>query len=303
MDTYRFIHEDHRGIALPIFIHNFNFYLVTLDIYEDGVADCWELVAIDELDTKIAEGWIDTEPPEGAEISISNLGNAHAIDAQWIFPRQNLVPTAQAIFNQLNPDRENLLDLNQRRKQIALEAQIPEDRIWQTRSRSDISIYRESMISGAEVPLFQVLDQELRLIHCFVYQDHQAQIGYQGDLFPVEQIQTMLERGELVTAIPDGAWVTLPGLGRFRAVDAYWYIDSHERWREILNLMDVLNGQADAVEVCYQAFLIYQSAPTEIHREQLRAAYEAVPEHQRLYTQRDQDAKDHDIRRILHTKR
>jgi hypothetical protein len=58
-------------------------------------------------------------------------------------------------------------------------------------------------------------------------------------------------------------------------------------------------GEPDVIEVCYQAFLTYQNDPTDANREILRAAYEAVPEHHRMYTQRDQDAKDGTIRRVL----
>jgi hypothetical protein len=293
--------EHVRGVAMPVFIHNGNYHLSELAVYEDGVADCWELVAIDDLHKKI--GWISSQPPEGASLSIHSLGVVTAVNAEWLFPTTTIIQTAQDIFHKLNPQQNNLLDLVARRTKIASEENLPEERIWQTRLGTLTNIYRLSVdgqdIYGDEVPLFQVQGDEFQLKSCFVYQDRQTQLGYSAESLPVESIREMLDRGVLVTSIPDGAYLTVPGLGRFKAMDTMWFTEPQERWREILNLIAVLNGEPDAIEVCYQAFLKYQSEPTEANRALLRTAYEAVPEHQRIYTQRSMDNKDHNIRSIL----
>ena len=38
-----------KGLALPIFIHNGSYFLTTLDIYADGLAECWGVVPITSL--------------------------------------------------------------------------------------------------------------------------------------------------------------------------------------------------------------------------------------------------------------
>jgi len=53
-------------------------------------------------------------------------------------------------------------------------------------------------------------------------------------------------------------------------------------------------------EKCREIYYEYLVYPCEDARERLRAAYEAVPEHERMYLG-DMDSKDWDYRRILFT--
>lgn len=62
-----------RGIALPAFIHNFSYHQVTINVYEDGLIDCWELVNLKEFKRKVKEGWIVTQVPQGADISCHHV--------------------------------------------------------------------------------------------------------------------------------------------------------------------------------------------------------------------------------------
>jgi len=304
--TYPILYEHPhpiRGVALPIFIHNFSYHLATLDIYEDGCADCWDLLMLSELQARLDSGWICTEPPDGARLSLHDLGHAIAEDSRWFLPTAQVLDRVQAIFEGLNPGRSNLLDLAARRRQIAEEDGGSAEEVWIARMRSEGSIYRLSadgqMRRGSMVPVLVREDAETLLVPCRVYADGLAQIG--GDeLHPVSLIRDMLADGRLFTSAPDGTYITLPGLGRFRALETSWYIDPGERWREIENVLAMLSGEPDRIEVCHQAYLAYRAEPTTANRERLRSAYEAVPEHQRLYTQRSMDNKDHDIKHILY---
>ncbi|MBN1426775.1 MAG: hypothetical protein JXB07_00225 [Anaerolineae bacterium] len=295
-------HEHIYGVALPIFIHNFSYHLCSLDVYADGVADCWELVPLDKLHEKVADGWISAQPPEGAEISVHDLGNTHALHGQWMTQPGDIVQRSRDILDQLNPEKKNLLDLDKRRRDIAVRENLDENQIWQARLHT--GIYRRTVngeeIPGSEVPIFVPQDSEFLLTHCFVYRDWCAQIGYQGKLLPAEILKEMLEKKLLLTSIPEGASVAIPGLGCFQSFEAMWYIDPRERWREILDLIETLNGKTNRVELCYQAYLAYQADPTDTNREHLRTAYEEVPEHQRLYAERNMDSKDHTIKHILY---
>lgn len=70
-----------RGLAAPIFIHNLEYHLDTLEVYEDGVIDCWGKVDFDEFKEKVRSGWIVLKPPEGALICAYPLGSFHATSA------------------------------------------------------------------------------------------------------------------------------------------------------------------------------------------------------------------------------
>jgi hypothetical protein len=307
--TYALLYKDSRradpihGIALPIFIHNGTYFLETLDIYEDGVVECWEIVRIDDLEDKVMQDWVASEPPIGARVSFHELGSLRLTEAIWNFPRGEIVTRAQALFHHLNPERKALLDLVARYQEVAAEEQIDVKQLSLWRPHSDANSYRigadGAAILGNESLVFSQKDGTFVLTKCFAYQDQRAQIGVEGDLIPLDSLQQQLESGILTTSLPEDVWITIPGLGRLRGEDASWYIDPLERWREIVDQAGVLNGQTDAVEICYRAFLAHQENPTAANLEILRAAYLRVPEHQRRFTQRSMDDKDHNIRRLL----
>jgi hypothetical protein len=292
-----------KGLALPIFIHNGTYFLDTLDIYADGVADAWELIPIPSLQAKIDSGWITTAPPIGGSISIHDLGGGTLSAVEWDMPSTKLASTAQALFRQLNPDQRDLFDFDERRRQLAAEWEIPESQVGLSRMRQNKGAYRRGEngeeIAGATFPLFWSTPSGIYLTECFMYADGLLSVTSGTMLYTVDEFRPIFEADYVLTSVDDGVWVTVPGLGRFQVTDTYWYVEKEELGKNILNGLNVLRGGPDVIKVCYQAFVAYQNDPTDANREILRAAYEAVPAHHRMYTQRDQDAKDHTIRRIL----
>jgi hypothetical protein len=75
-NTYR-IENDKliKGKSLPVFIHNLNYHLTEIHVYEDGKIDCWELVDFDGFIKKIQSGWIRTNLPKGEKVFAFPLGN------------------------------------------------------------------------------------------------------------------------------------------------------------------------------------------------------------------------------------
>ncbi|MFT5618387.1 MAG: hypothetical protein ACI85I_001620 [Arenicella sp.] len=64
-----------KGISLPVFIHNMNYHLTNINVYEDGMIDCWELVDLNGFKEKIKSGWVKTQLPKGENVSAFPLGN------------------------------------------------------------------------------------------------------------------------------------------------------------------------------------------------------------------------------------
>lgn len=64
-----------KGVSLPVFIHNVNYHLTDIHIYEDGLIDCWELVDLDGFKERIRTGWIKTRLPDGKDISVMPMGH------------------------------------------------------------------------------------------------------------------------------------------------------------------------------------------------------------------------------------
>src|SRR5687768_11831498 len=97
--TYR-VQDGKRidGIFFMAFIHNWNYHLTHISVYEDGMIDCWGLVDFEGFKEKVRSGWVVTQPPEGAEISVSFLASFNAVNASyWIDPEELIKEVADEL--------------------------------------------------------------------------------------------------------------------------------------------------------------------------------------------------------------
>jgi len=62
-----------RGVGLPAFIHNGDYFQTIIQVFEDGMIECWGLVSFEEFKRKVTQGWIVTQVPKGARISCHHL--------------------------------------------------------------------------------------------------------------------------------------------------------------------------------------------------------------------------------------
>ena len=104
--------------------------------------------------------------------------------------------------------------------------------------------------------------------------------------------------GWVVTQPPANAKVSVSFLGDFTAAKATYYIESEDFIREVADEIEALNGRPTTSDLCRAALVTYEASPSEGAKEALRAAYDAVPAHNRIFLG-DMDTKDNDIRRIL----
>src|SRR5690606_18885718 len=191
-----------KGRALPIFIHNSTYFLDTLDFYVDGVAECWGLVRIDDLQAKVDSGWITTQPPIGGQISIHDLGGGTLSAVEWFHHDADLVPIVQnllQLFRKLlqwpNPDPPTppLFDFDARRKQLAAEWNIPESQVGLSRMRQNKGVYRRGEngedIAGATFPLFWSTPTGIYLTDCFVYADGLLSVTNGTRLYTVDEFR------------------------------------------------------------------------------------------------------------------
>jgi hypothetical protein len=118
-------------------------------------------------------------------------------------------------------------------------------------------------------------------------------------LTSVIEVATRLNGGDLCTSAPDGARITIDGLGWFESQNSGWYVKPEERVREAHDVLEQLNGEQGSMRKCMNCFREYQTDPSSENRDRLHLAYEAVAEHLRHYCG-DMDSKDWPIRRILY---
>jgi len=285
------------GKAIPAFIHNGSHFLSEVKVYADGAVDCWGFVDLDLFRRKLAQGWVVTQAPAGATLSMHNLGQAEVMEARWERSPEDVLQQVEEAVQELNPQMADLIDMR------GSDVEVRDGARYAKLGLSDEKPYRLTIageeVIGAELPLFVPERDSLRLARWFIYADGQSQLGYATELMPLETICRMLESGQLTLSVPAGAWVTIDGLGRFRAGEGFWYVDPQERIREAHDEREMLCGGQGAIRRCVEAHHAYEDEPSETRRETLRQAYEAVPEHRRLYCG-DMDSKDWPIRQILY---
>jgi hypothetical protein len=81
--TYR-IEGDQRieGTTLEAFIHNGEYFHTEIKIYADSKVDCWGLVDFARFREKVRSGWVVTQLPEGARVTISGLVSINAANVR-----------------------------------------------------------------------------------------------------------------------------------------------------------------------------------------------------------------------------
>jgi len=97
--TYR-LDGDKRvdGVFAMAFIHNGQYFLTHISIYADGMIDCWGLVDFSTFKEKVRSGWVVTQIPEGANVSVSFLAMFKAKEAScFIEPEDFILEVADEI--------------------------------------------------------------------------------------------------------------------------------------------------------------------------------------------------------------
>jgi len=285
------------GFAIPAFIHNFDYHFTTVDVYADGVIDCWGFVDQQLFQGKIASGWVATEPEKGQQVSIHNLGSATVSSADWLLKSQDIVSLVEDALKELNPELKHMIDMEGDDTEVR-------DGVRHAKlGLADEKPYRlnadHEEILGKELPIIVRTGEEYELSHWFIYTDSKTQIGYGSNLLSMEEVSSRFQEGTCMLSVPDEAWLHIPPLGRFKTQDGYWVVDFRERIREAMDELEMLTGGSGTILRCREALSTYKQDSTKKNEEHLRAAYEAVPEHLQMYCG-DMDSKDWPIRRILY---
>ncbi|GAA2357563.1 hypothetical protein Cme02nite_51240 [Catellatospora methionotrophica] len=93
---YRVADGEHiPGKSRLVFVKNGGTHFLTnLTVYADGVIDCWGLMSFDELRTKLATGWITTQPLDNGQASAHDL-------ARWRFAEPRSHVSADMLIGEL----------------------------------------------------------------------------------------------------------------------------------------------------------------------------------------------------------
>lgn len=291
------------GLVTPVFIHNGpGFYFVDLPVFADGLVDCWELVDLALFRDRLRSGWVTPRAADGAQVSVHGLASWTITGGRWNLDADGLLDRVLTLVRELNPRMENLHDCHGRTVEKIGKARVS---ILGTSQMRPVRIVDPARVFPKRVPGEQISvlvhDGDYHLASLRVFADGVVELGRlaRPEMLDVAALSSMVESGRLVGSVPEGARVHVHGLGSFVVQAELFSTHPREQLGEVSDLIDKLHARPDSIARCRTAYAAYMADPTVAHREALRVAYEAVPEHNRMYIG-DMDTKDVGVRMIVY---
>lgn len=295
------VYYKHRveGVTIPAVIHNSNYFYTNLGVYEDGIISCWHKCDLRQFREELARGWVTPCVPTGKSLSIHGLGDFPVLDACWKYDNEGFYQYIEKTVKTLNPEMKNIYHTTQRELDKWEQA-----KVRMTASPVPYKVkpgFGYFLSDGQTSNIFYRRKDQLYLTTITVYADKTLAVDAEREAsFELEKINEMFEQGKFTTSIQGEEWVIIEGLGRVLLGETHLHykLPKEEKQKEIQELVSRVSGEKDAHDRCIWAHYAYLTDPSEWNREALRKAYEAVPEHERMYLG-DMDTKDRDIVRIL----
>lgn len=116
--------------------------------------------------------------------------------------------------------------------------------------------------------------------------------------FSLEEIKEMFEKNILTTEVKDKFFIK--DFAEIEIEKINYFVEKSQNFKEIEDMMKKVCEEETTLELCREAYFEYLADPCDYTKEKLRKAYEAVPEHERIYLG-DMDSKDWDYQRILYS--
>lgn len=285
-----------EGKYFPGIINNVNYFFTTVALYEDGVIDCWKKVEFQDIKNVIEKGWLCCEAPNGKNISIFQVGNYTIKSAKWKYNKETYYKTIIDNLKELNPKIENI---NKITREIPEEDYKKEILFLSKPFRLEHKINFHQWFNGDNTFIFYNLGGQLYLTTLTAYEDKTFEIGLlEEKYFSLEEIKEMFEKNILTTEVKDRFFIK--DFAEIEIEKINYFVEKSQKFKEIEDMMKKVCEEETTLELCREAYFEYLADPCDYTKEKLRKAYEAVPEHERMYLG-DMDSKDWDYRRILYS--
>lgn len=290
-----------EGVTIPGFINNGIHFFVDLEVYEDGRVECWNFEDFEHFKNDVKRDWVSVSVPDGNGISIHSLGNWAISDGSWIHDKNSFINYVWSIVKHLNPTLTNLYKYTEKKVNGVRIGESGNGKIFKEKKRVPNDPFPER-IKGEGFNLFFKNDKnEYHLVRLDIYNIDSIIVNRYSEPFEVDlpQLEQMISAGKILSRVPPGVDVQILGLGRFKILEEKHCTKISEKLLEIKDTIRVLNGEPSTIEVCRKIYEQYINDPTELLKDQLREAYESIPEHERMYVG-DMDVKDIAVRMIIY---
>lgn len=292
-----------EGVSIPGIIRNMQYHFTDLQVYSDGLISCWEMVDLSMFKDKLNKGWVVTSIPDGEAISIFGLGNWNIEQGKWYHTKETLYDYVYLLVKQLNPTLENLHNYNGNNSKMVGRVTVAKHfmPIPKPYHFDDPNSFFPNKINGEKFNFFyRNDDNKIYLAELSIYKSGNIEITNlpKKKIYKFEDLNELTEKGMLTTDLKIGETVTILNLGSFKIVSGS-SVDIRSKINELIDKFNELNGRENSIAKCARIFNEYRQNPTKILREELKDAYEAVPEHQRIFVG-TMDTKDYEVRQVIY---
>ncbi|MCX7748204.1 MAG: hypothetical protein N2645_15160 [Clostridia bacterium] len=288
-----------EGTKVPGIIRNIQYFYINVDVYEDGMVNCWELVDLDGLEEKLRTSWLLPQVPEGENISIHGLGCYKIQSAVWKYNNRTYYKYIKGIIKKLNPKLTNIYKISKEEKALLEKRRIKySPQATELYTKNDL-FYQT--VEGKGFTIFINKESKNYLVNLVVYKDGKVNC-YNSEFeitYSLEGIKELFHNGTFFTNFSSSTGIVLDGLGEVVLSDILYSADISEKYKELVDNYEKLNGNETSLEKCREAYHEYLEYPSEEGRTRLKELYELVPKHERMYLG-DMDSRDTDYVRIIY---
>ena len=287
-----------EGVTVPAIIHNGQYFWLNMAVYEDGTVSCWNKTDLADVPYQLKRGWLTPCVPEGKGLSIYGLCWLEILKADWKFDNDSFYEFIKETVRSINPEMENIYKTTDREK-----AKWKDYHIAFTADPTPCKLggkFGYQLLDGDRSNILLRKDGEIILTQVNIYADETFSVDALGEeFFTLEDINKMFKDKTLCTSVKEGETVSFGALGSAEC-KTISSTEPSEKFKEIKEKSLRVGNKPDAHERCQRAYHAYLVEPSERNKEQLRKAYEEVPEHERIYLG-DMDTRNEDFERILYT--
>lgn len=291
-----------EGFSIPGIIHNMQYHFTDLQVYSDGLISCWEMVDLSIFKDKLNEGWVVTSIPDGEVISIYGLGHWNIEQGEWKHTKETLYNYVYSLVKQLNPKLENLHNYHGDSSKMVGKVNVAKHFLPTPKPYhfDDPKSFLPKRINGEKFDFFyRNEDNKTYLAELSIYKSGNIEITNlpKKKIYKFEDLDMLIENETLTTDLKIGEIVTILNLGSFKVVSGCG-ADIKSKMSELNDKFNELNGRENSIAKCARIFDEYKQNPTKKLRDELKYAYEAVPEHQRIFVG-TMDTKDYEVRHVI----
>lgn len=295
--------ETFEGFSIPGIIHNMQYHYTNLQVYSDGLISCWEMVDLSMFKDKLDQKWVVPSIPDGEAISIFNLGHWIIEDGQWHHNAKTFYNYVYSLVTLLNPKLENPHNYHGSSTKLMGKVNVGKHSPFNSSPyylEDQASAFPKKNNGESFHFFFRNDDEKTYLADLSLYKNGRIEITNlpTKKIFDFADLNDLSIKGLLTTEPPPGERITILNLGSFK-IQSGNAVKMDYKLNELSDKLNELNGGESAIDKCRRIFELYMQNPTMKLKDELKDAYEAVPENRRIFVG-NMDTKDYGVRLVIY---